>query len=313
MRLSAEFETGQLPNAGVLTPPNSGASHPEGNSSMTPQASTAPIVVGIDGSQAAIDAALWAEDEAVSRGAPRRLAHVIALDDEDTDLDEGPAEIARDWPETEYGRVALRAAANPVRDAGKPISVQTQVLWGEIGPTLIRESEHATMLCVGSTGIAPVCPHTLGSIAATVAEHAHSSVAVIRASHLTPTSAIDGIVAVVDNTSRHRAVVDFALDEAHLRRAPIVALGVSRRDHQGIHFDELDHRVASWRKRRPQVHIYPVTVPTDVTGFHAEHGELSVQLVVLGADDAAHTPAIVGPHRQTRKLHNRCSVLVVRG
>jgi glucose-6-phosphate isomerase len=53
---------------------------------MTPRASTAPIVVGIGGSQAAIEA-------------------------------------------------ALRAAANAVRDAGKPISVQTQILWGEIDPT----------------------------------------------------------------------------------------------------------------------------------------------------------------------------------
>jgi nucleotide-binding universal stress UspA family protein len=36
-----------------------------------------PIVVGIDGSQAAIQAAEWAVDEAVSREVPLRLVEVI--------------------------------------------------------------------------------------------------------------------------------------------------------------------------------------------------------------------------------------------
>ena len=36
-----------------------------------------PIVVGIDGSQAAIQAAEWAIDEAVSREVPLRLVEVI--------------------------------------------------------------------------------------------------------------------------------------------------------------------------------------------------------------------------------------------
>jgi nucleotide-binding universal stress UspA family protein len=43
--------------------------------SNTPQRS---VVVGIDGSQAAIQAAEWAVDEAVSREVPLRLVEVIA-------------------------------------------------------------------------------------------------------------------------------------------------------------------------------------------------------------------------------------------
>ena len=38
-----------------------------------------PIVVGIDGSQAAITAALWGVDEAISRSVPLRLVSVIKL------------------------------------------------------------------------------------------------------------------------------------------------------------------------------------------------------------------------------------------
>jgi nucleotide-binding universal stress UspA family protein len=242
------------------------------------------------------------------------LVHAISIEDDvDPDLDEDPAEVARDWPETEYGRVALRAAAAAVQDTGKPISVETQILWGEADLTLLEESEHATMVCVGSTGISPLCRHFLGSTAASLAEQAHGPVAILRTPHAAPTSEPDWIVTVVDDTAQNQAVVDFALDEAHLRRAPVLALGVSRRDHQGIHVDELDHRVGAWRKHRPDVYIYPVAVPTDLTRFLAEHVELSVQLTVLGADDAAHAPAILGPHRQTPQRHGRCSVLVVRG
>ena len=45
---------------------------------MTQLERSKPVVVGIDGSQAAIDAATWAVDEAVSRGVPLRLVHVSA-------------------------------------------------------------------------------------------------------------------------------------------------------------------------------------------------------------------------------------------
>jgi nucleotide-binding universal stress UspA family protein len=44
---------------------------------MTQQDEAKWVVVGIDGSQAAIDAATWAVDEARSLNVPLRLVHVI--------------------------------------------------------------------------------------------------------------------------------------------------------------------------------------------------------------------------------------------
>ena len=46
------------------------------------------VVVGIDGSRSALDAALWAADEAVSRDVPLRLVYAI-------DPDTSPAQIAK--------------------------------------------------------------------------------------------------------------------------------------------------------------------------------------------------------------------------
>lgn len=46
--------------------------------------SPGPVVVGIDGSDAAIGAAQWAAKEAVHQDVPRRLVHVIQAAGEST-------------------------------------------------------------------------------------------------------------------------------------------------------------------------------------------------------------------------------------
>ena len=48
---------------------------------MTNVDSPSPIVVGVDGSTAAIRAAEWAIDEATSRGLALRLVHVAAFEE----------------------------------------------------------------------------------------------------------------------------------------------------------------------------------------------------------------------------------------
>src|SRR5262245_22307861 len=61
------------------------------------------VVVGIDGSRSAIDAALWAVDEAVSRDIPLRLVFAIDPDCAGTD----PRDTARDLARAE---VAVKQA-----------------------------------------------------------------------------------------------------------------------------------------------------------------------------------------------------------
>jgi nucleotide-binding universal stress UspA family protein len=280
---------------------------------MVMQGSATPIVVGIDGSRAAIGAALWAADEAQNRGVPLRLVHIVTFDEEDSDLDEEPAEVGADWPETEYGRTALRAASAAVHGTGKPINIETELCWGEIDLMLIRESEAAQLVCVGSAGITPFCERTLGSTAVTLAEEGHSSVAVIRTPAPASKSEHHWIVTVVDDSPECNAVVDCALDEARLRRAPLLALAVSHDDdHHVLHQDELGRRIASWRDRHPYLHIYPVVASTGIEGFLAGHDELVVQLAVVGAADATKVSSIVGPPQESGQSHSRCSVLVVR-
>lgn len=282
---------------------------------MPVQQSSAPVVVGIDGSAAALEAARWGAAEAISRAVPLRLIHVVDVEaDLDPDLDEDPAAVARDWPETTSGLQALAAASTAVHDFGGPISVESQIVYGEVDSTLVDESGHASMLCLGSTGITPICRRLLGSTAATLAERGRCPVAVIRTPPDTCTSTLDPhwIVMAVDGGPDDDRIVDYALDEARLRRAPVLAVDVSHNGHDADDSVGLRHRVSRWKEHHPSVRVYPVHAPTDIAGFLNQQEDLCVQLAVLGSADAEHVVAILGSDRKTGRQTSRCSILVVR-
>jgi len=139
---------------------------------MTNTANIHPVVVGIDGSKAALDAALWAVDEAVGRDVPLRLVHVTGVRRPPS----GSAEALA--PEIQYGETSLRAASSQVADSDETVKVEAELLWGPVGDVLITESMSASMLCVGSIGIGWAAKWVLGSTAARVAEQAHCPVVV---------------------------------------------------------------------------------------------------------------------------------------
>jgi nucleotide-binding universal stress UspA family protein len=95
-----------------------------------------PIVVGIDGSQAAIQAAEWAVDEAVSREVPLRLVEVITQQAEPAPL----ASVGNVRMEVEYAQAALRIAAAAVAADGKLVKVETAILQGDPAAVLLAES-----------------------------------------------------------------------------------------------------------------------------------------------------------------------------
>ena len=69
---------------------------------MNDVAPSSSVVVGIDGSKAALRVALWAVDEAVSRDTPLRLVHVIdAHDHSDHALADGYHILHKAWTAVE--------------------------------------------------------------------------------------------------------------------------------------------------------------------------------------------------------------------
>ena len=86
-----------------------------------------PIIVGIDGSQAAIAAALWGVDEAISRAVPLRLISVIKQ------IHPSPDDYDRDLAHAEK---SLREAQLAIEASQKPVNVETEVPRGPAGPVL---------------------------------------------------------------------------------------------------------------------------------------------------------------------------------
>jgi nucleotide-binding universal stress UspA family protein len=272
--------------------------------SNTPQPA---VVVGIDGSQAAIQAAEWAVDEAVSQEIPLRLVQVIPEEVEPAPL----ASVGNVRMELEYGQSALRIASAAVEATGKPVKVETAILQGDPAATLIAESRNAEMICVGSVGIGRFARAFLGSTAAELAEAAHCPVAIIRTRQSQPKPDSALIVVAVNDSPDNDDVVEQAMREAQLRQAPVLAVGVLRKDTGDMPSAELNRRVQRWSRRHPGLKIYAGATRTDIADFLAVM-DRTIQLAVIGSTDVDQVARLIGPHRHPILGHAECSVLIVR-
>jgi nucleotide-binding universal stress UspA family protein len=256
---------------------------------MTQPEGAQSVVVGIDGSQAALDAATWAVAEAVSLGMPLRLVYVSAA----KHACRPPAED-RPW-DTERAETALYRAEMTVHDTGRPVQVETAMVRGRADCVLIDESRRAAMVCVGSEGKGPCARMPLGSTAAALAQHAHCPVAIIRSSAATETDS-GWIAAVQNDEPDNDTVVHCAMEEGRLRRAPVLLI---------------DMRLDSWVRRYPDVHVQTVAARQGGTRRDENRSD-SIQLAVVGSADAEHVARLVWPDYHPVLGDANRSVLLVR-
>ncbi|HXY66632.1 MAG TPA: universal stress protein [Mycobacterium sp.] len=269
---------------------------------MKPTERALPIVVGIDGSNAAINAARWAIDEAIGRAVPLRLVEVLRADEASSASGED------DHLAMQYAETALHTAHAAIRAGGRPVNVDTAIRRGDVDLILIEESRRAAMICVGSVGIGHAASRLLGSSAVALAKHAHCPVAIIRSDG--EPSHGKQIVAVVDRYPDSDDVIHHALDEALLRKASVLALGVRRWKVGPISEHELDRRLGNWLPRYPDVAVHKCITDT-ATEYLVTRNE-PIQLLVTGTADANKLTRLVGPHGYALAAYPDCSVLLVR-
>lgn len=261
------------------------------------------VVVGIDGSDAAINAARWAVPEAGALDIPLRLVYAVTP----SPADAPPGEENLD---TEYGETALRAACAAVHATGQPVKIETALVTGLPGRVLIDESRSAAMVCVGSVGIGRFARRVLGSTAEEVARGALCPAAVIRTSRGAEAPDSGSIAVVVDDSADNDLVLEHGFREAGLRSAPILALGVWRWGFGEIPYSQLEHRLGRWVKQYPGVHVRPAAARDGAAEFLGDTQE-PVHLAVIGAGDAGKVAKMVGP-LDPHFGHAGRSVLVVR-
>jgi nucleotide-binding universal stress UspA family protein len=261
------------------------------------------IVVGIDGSDAAINAAKWAVAEATSRDIPLRLIHAIPERQHGQNLGDETMDI-------EYGETALRRASAALHAMGEPVKIECDLVQGTPDGALIKESDHAAMICIGSVGIGAIARKVLGSTAESVAKNAHCPVAVIRSVGDGDQPQAGSIAVVVDESPGNDAVLEHGFREARLRQAPILAMGVWRCGLGEIPYDQLNRRLSRWVNEYREVHVQPAAARQGAADFLATTQE-DLQLAVVDGSEANHIARIVGPHRP-HFGHAGYSVLVVR-
>src|ERR1700757_2715382 len=272
-----------------------------------------PIVVGIDGSKAAVRAALWAVDEAVSRDVPVRLLYSI---EEGITPEAEPEAAARKLATAE---TAVRRAVMAIEATDQPVKIETEIAQGPPIRSLIGASASAAMVCVGAVGLRHFRPARGGSTAAALALSAQCPVAIIREPHNQPRRPVHRIVVEVDKSPDNGVLLGVAMEEARLRNATVEAIICRRimsddtaavREGDRRALADLDRRLARWKHRYPHLGVESVAVRSTFMEFLA-YNRRSVQLVIVGARNRAHLEELIGPVGSAVLQDADCSLLIV--
>ncbi|WP_067537146.1 universal stress protein [Nocardia crassostreae] len=268
------------------------------------------VVVGVDGSAAALRAAEWAAAEAMARRAPLRLVQVVP------DIDKPAFRPGGVRYRAAYDTLAkARAAALSHRSRGatdEPLEVTETVLSGQAGKVLAELSRSAELLVIGCADIGFLSRMVLGSTALTVSSDARCPVALVRravAEH-------GPVLVVVDAWYSAGPALRAAFRAARARGVEVV---VARIWHgRGWTENVLarvtapvvpDAQIAHSLRDFPDITARPVTVVGDAA---TTVGLLSAgaSLVVTGPGDREHPAAL---SRATRELvcHAPCPVLLL--
>lgn len=255
-------------------------------------------VIGFDGSRSALQAALWATEEAVDRDVALKL--VYAIDTSESDGGDRVAQLAT-------AERVVHQAFTAIESTGKPVKMEADIVHCHPITALMDASHSASMLCVGSTGLKHAVQGRTGSTASALAAFAHCPVAIVPAS-AGPRS--DGwVLAVVDESLAGTIVMELAASEAALRGAPLRILGVdTTADRKGV-AARLDRRLTAWRRNHPDVDIEFTTFQgSAVTYLEQLHRKAEpVQLLVV---DPGRVDEALLPRGRTALDAAGCSLLV---
>lgn len=251
-----------------------------------------PVLVGIDGSEAAAEAVRWAAVDAVHHRAPLHIVHGIGAP-----MDFGPG-IAFDQIDYDAYREAGNAAVDMARGfataAAAPIGeldIATFVVEAPPIPVLLDRSKDARLLVVGTRGLGAFRRSLLGSVSTAVARHAHCPVAVIpEPENYTPDRLLGPVLVGVDGSASATRAIEIAFDEAVRRNVAVRAVltwsefnrYISRTGMQKEAEELLSESLAGYAEKYPDLHVKRVVVEDRPARRLLAEAE-NAQLIVVGS------------------------------
>ena len=136
------------------------------------------IVVGVDGSESSKHALEWAAEEARLRGAHLRVVHAW-FDVYVAGYFAAPAMYEQAAIE-EAARETLDKAVASIPDGSPELSIEAVLVHAQPEAVLLKASQQADMVVVGSRGRGGVAGLLLGSVSQRVVQHAECPVVVVR-------------------------------------------------------------------------------------------------------------------------------------
>jgi nucleotide-binding universal stress UspA family protein len=259
------------------------------------------ILVGVDGSAAALAAVHWAAHDAALRNVPLTLVHVV--NDPVRGWCQVPAPAGfRQWQEKrarEFIASAIKAAEESAGESG-PVEIDSKILHSTPVPTLVGLSEEVEMVVVGYRGHGgALARNFLGSVSSGLVYHAHCPVAVIHDDEpLVANVARAPVLVGIDGSPASEAATAIAFDEASRRGVGVIALHawtdlrVSDFKEMFPNFnwdaelseqeETLAERLAGWHERYPEVGIRRQIEIGDPATPLIEASERA-QLIVVGS------------------------------
>lgn len=226
-----------------------------------------PVVVGVDGSESALQAVRVGAHEASLRRRRLLVTHANTWPLVPTNL--GP-DLASPH-EIGLRRAAEQVVAEAVAAAEKAapgVEVDGEVRDGTPATVLLHHAAHAELVVIGDRGLGGFTGLLLGSVAIQLAAHAACPVLVVKGVLDRPGPLVVGL----DGSGSSERALAFALAEAHLRRAELVAVLAWRPEPIGVGGDILplisdeddllreaaqvvEDSVAGWCARYPGVRV----------------------------------------------------------
>lgn len=274
-----------------------------------------PVIVGVDGSPTGAGALRWAADEAVHRGLPLHVVHVVEA--------AGPAEETG-----EHDEVTVRAATEARhRFPGLPVTTAT---WrGEPARVLAGESRAAGLVVVGSRGAAAFHSPLVGAVGTHLAGHAHCPLLVVPHAEQwarpdAPLPQHRPVVVGADGSAGAEYTLGLAFGEAADRDAPLTAVSVWQEpEHRWGHAPDpaaLDASVTRertaelqpWRAKYPEIRVELRVRPGPAAPVLLEEARDALMIVLGGHGGPGVDGMYLGLTSQQVLEHAPVPVLVAR-